>query len=72
MVPTVGDSAHLHDKALDTALDFYRRRLVQPPRPFRQLPRKLVARAYGISSQNWHRLEIIDDRTILVHNHPVW
>lgn len=71
-MPLIGQSANLHSKLIEQALEAYALRITRAPEPFQELHAGLVIIAYGLAGQNWHRLEIIDNHTILVHNHPVW
>lgn len=71
-MPSLGRSANLDSRLIESALELYAQRLRQTPEPFKHLHAGLVVIALGLADQNWHRMEILDDRTIMVHNYPVW
>jgi hypothetical protein len=68
----IGDVVTLGEREVEQAVAWYRRKDKLPPPPFRRLYPELIWTAYQAAGGNWHRLEILDDRTIFVHNRNVW
>ena len=66
----VGDLFHADIAAKAQA--WYDRREKKVPDPFKGVAKDIVRRAYKMAGEDWRRMTVESDGSVIVWNHQVW